>query len=95
MHANKDVTVKSRLSREYGDQTYQDDDGCYIWIGKQQYHYSVTYPVSYKGLCIGIGGSSKILSDAKYEKFNYGILPFAKQNDYIAAPPNYHFMRIK
>ena len=95
MRTNQDVTVKSRLSRDYGNQTYQDDHGCYILIGKQKYHYSITYPASYKGLCIGIGGCSRILSDAKYEKFNYGILPFAKLNDYIEAPKNFHFMKIK
>ena len=95
MRANKGVTVNSRLTREYGQQTHQDDDGCYIYYGKEQYHYSITYPVTYKGLCIGIGGSSRIISDMKYEKFGYGIFPFAKLNDYVDSPKNFYFMKVK
>ena len=91
----KGLKIKEKLVKEYGRKNYYDDDGCHVWLDCQKWHYTITYPKSYKGLCVGIGGCQTLFSNKTEEKFCFGIMPFSKLTDYKKKKTNWHFMRIK
>lgn len=93
------VTVKSNwsLSKEH---EYKDKDGCAITAFTYKLKVTVTYPKNYKGLCIGIGGSTALKEDTKNQKNNNkfwsGKLPFGKTTYYSKTDKDIaHFMRVK
>ena len=92
---NTGVYVSVKELKEYGKITTYDNDGCYVWLTKQPYRYTITYPASYKNLCIGVGGCSYLYTNVTEEKFNCGVTAFANTRDYKARPGNWHFMRVR
>ena len=55
----------------------------------------ITYPASYKNLCIGIGGCSYYGVNEAEEKFLCGVTAFKNLKDYRMKPSNWHFMRVR
>ena len=92
---NPNVKVTRKLKKRYGNKTYRDNDGCYVWLTKEIYHITIKYPKNYKNLCIGVGGPSYFYDNTTDEKWMYGVAPFGHMRDYKKNPRNWHFMRIK
>ena len=92
---NTGVDAEERFVKEYGKVTTYDNDGCYVWLTKQVCRYKITYPATYKNLCIGVGGCPELYRSAMEDKFNLGITAFANLRDYKALPSNWHFMRVR
>ena len=56
----------------------------------------MTYPSNYKGLCIGLGGVTKLSETSKDKKFNKGKVSFNKTSLYSKKDKSIaHFMRVK
>ncbi len=91
------VTVSRTQNWKYSKaKKYRDSDGCEAYIKDASIKVKVIYPSSYKGLCIGVGGSTKLgggKNDAKYWK---GSVPFGKTS-YVSKKDKAvaHFMRVK
>lgn len=92
-----DVTVTRTQNWKYSSaKKYYDKDGCWAEIGNASIKVKIVYPASYKGLCIGVGGSTKLggtKDDAKYWK---GSVPFGKTSYFSKKDKTVaHFMRVK
>ncbi len=92
---NKNVTViaapRVYPTRKY----YRDDDGCWVSLSNSSMIVEVTYPKNYKGLCIGIGGSTELVQTAKDKKFFEGKAVFGKTSYYSKKDKSVaHFMRV-
>lgn len=93
---------KKKVVAEYGDWVYSplkyyyDDDGCWVSLPKNgSLKVKVTYPKDYKGLCIGIGGSTELVQTAKDKKFFEGKAVFGKTSYYSKKDKSVaHFMRV-
>ena len=92
---NTGVRVSVKELKPIGKVTTYDNDGCHVWLEKFPYKYKITYPASYKNLCIGIGGCSYYGVNVAEEKFNCGVTAFKNLKDYKMSPSNWHFMRVK
>lgn len=75
---------------------YRDDDGCWAAIEKSaSMKLKVTYPKDYKGLCIGIGGSTNLVQTANDKKFFDGKAVYGKTSFYSKKDKSVaHFMRV-
>ena len=89
------VRVSVKDLKPFGKVTTYDDDGCSVWLEKYSSKYKITYPASYKNLCIGIGGCSYYGVNEAEEKFLCGVTAFKNLKDYKMKPSNWHFMRVK
>lgn len=74
----------------------KDGDGCTLNTYRQQISYKIIYPKSYKGLCIGLGGSTGLTvkkNDTRFwnGKAAFGQTSFLSKKDKSIA----HFMRVK
>ena len=90
---------KKKVVAEYGDwvystpQYYYDAHGC--WLGLKNASVKVTYPKDYRGLCIGIGGSTALQDTANDTKFWNGKAAFGKTSYYSKKDKSVaHFMRV-
>lgn len=91
------VTVTRPQNWKYSKaKKYRDSDGCEAYIKDASIKVKVIYPSTYKGLCIGVGGSTKLggsKNDAKYWK---GSVPFGKTSYFSKKDKSVaHFMRVK
>lgn len=90
------VSVKRLTGWKYTKpKYYKDDDGCSAWLSNASIKVKVTYPADYKGLCIGVGGSTKLggtKNDTKYweGKVKFGKTSYLSSKDKSVA----HFMRV-
>ena len=76
--------------------TYTDSDGCWVKLHNTSVKLKITYPKDYKGLCIGVGGFTKLKATKNDEKFNNGLISFAKTSYYSKKDKSVaHFMRVK
>ncbi len=74
---------------------YYDDDGCYVWLSNITKKVKVTYPKNYKGLCIGVGGSTALKDTNNNTKFWNGKGTFKKTTYYSSKDKSVaHFMRV-
>ena len=92
------ITVQRSSWRHSKQKTYRDSDGCYVYFPtKTSVKVTITYPKSYKSLCLGITGNNKIFDSSTKtdEKFWNGKIPFGKSTYYTTGKTNSHWMRIK
>ena len=76
--------------------TYKDEDGCWVRLHNSTVTFKVTYPSNYKGLCIGLGGITKLSETSKDKKFSNGKVSFNKTSFYSKKDKSVaHFMRVK
>lgn len=89
------VTVKQIGKPKYQAKYYYDKDGCYVWISNITKKVKVTYPKNYKGLCIGVGGSTSLKNTKNDTKFWNGKVAFKKTSYYSSKDKSVaHFMRV-
>lgn len=88
-----DVTVKASDWETLNEKTYTDAHGCYVTIRDIRRTVTVTYPASYKGLCLGVGGETRMESAAT-KKFWKGKLSFKKTELCKDAKKYAAFMRV-
>lgn len=75
--------------------TYKDRDGCYVNLVNARVKVKVIYPRTYKGLCIGTGGSTSINDTKNDTKFWNGKAAFGKTTFYSKKDKSVaHFMRV-
>lgn len=94
----KGVTVKRSDWKYSKSKTYRDNDGCWAYFPpKYTIKLAITYPKSYKGLCLGVAGCNKTVSETPKtdERFWYGKTSFGKSTYYTTGKTNSHWMRIK
>ncbi|MCI9260941.1 hypothetical protein [uncultured Adlercreutzia sp.] len=80
-----------------------DEDKCHSLAldRKMKIHVAITYPASYKGLCIGIGGYNKKAETKADKQFWQGKVAFSKTSFYKNAKTksgkklNSYWMRVK
>lgn len=92
---NKDVYVQSSTWVSSPKKYYYDSHGC--WVSTLSYTRSVkvTYPKNYKGLCIGVCGSTTLKSTKKNDAFWDGKTTFGKTSYYDKKDKSVaHFMRV-
>lgn len=94
---NKGVTVTSTKGWTYSKSTtYKDSDGCWVRLSNPSIKLKITYPKNYKGLCIGVGGSTRVDVTKNDTKFSEGKVAFNKTSRYSKKDKMVsHFMRIK
>lgn len=92
-----DVTVEVVKDWTYSKTTkYSDPHGCWVTLSNPSIKFKVTYPKDYKGLCIGLGGMTKLKATKNDTKFWYGKNTFAKTSYYSKKDKSIaHFMRVK
>lgn len=92
------VTVKRGDWKYTKQKTYRDNDGCWAYFpAKISVKVTITYPKSYKNLCLGVMGNNKTFDGPTKadEKFWYGKTAFGKSTYYTTGKTNSHWMRIK
>lgn len=98
VNGNKhDVTVV--LEKDWTDSTptkYSDSDGCWVKNTNVSVGVKIIYPKNYKGLCIGVGGSTKLKRTNNDIKFSNGKVSFTKTSFCSKKDKTItHFMRVK
>ena len=93
----KGVTVETVKAWTHSKSTtYKDEDGCWVRLHNSTVTFKVTYPSNYKGLCIGLGGITKLSETSKDKKFSNGKVSFNKTSFYSKKDKSVaHFMRVK
>lgn len=92
---DKGVTV-GRASWVYsGEKTYKSGSRS-VTIRNASMSVTIEYPLTYKGMCIGVGGWSTIEESEADEAFWSGEIPFWKaKGKYSTKKKVCHFMRMK
>lgn len=95
------VSVKLSKWKYSKNKKFKDGDGCWVkYPLRAQVKVTITYPASYKGLCLGVGANSYFnpegstaykVNQAHFE----GKRPFGKTYMYKKGKTNSHWMRIK
>lgn len=90
------VTVRTYGWSTLDERKQEDKDGCFLYSYKKGIAFTVIYPKSYKGLCIGLGGSTGLTvkkNDTRFwnGKAAFGQTSFLSKKDKSIA----HFMRVK
>ena len=77
--------------------TYKGQNGYGITLGKKVFTLKITYPASYEGVCLGMGGTRKHQTSSKVDQFFEGKIPFYKATDLYNPKKEKmaHFMRIR
>ena len=94
----KDVTVQFMKGWTYSNYTtYRDEDNCWVKLSDATIKVKVIYPKNYKGLCVGISGTTKYSKSSNDNKYSNGNASFNKANYYFSKKDKSvaHFMRIK
>lgn len=101
----KDLEAKNDVNVDvtYGDwkssneKHYDDEDGCGIWEYKTaKSNVTITYPDTYKNLCIAVGGRTAIKYTAQDKKWGEGKTTFSKTSFYSKADKSVcHCMRVQ
>ncbi|MDE5782443.1 MAG: hypothetical protein K2I03_13360 [Lachnospiraceae bacterium] len=92
---NMDIYVQSSSWVYSPKKYYYDSHGC--WVSTRSYTRSVkvTYPKNYKGLCIGVCGSTAIKDTKNDDAFWNGKVAFGKTSYYDKKDKSVaHFMRV-
>lgn len=93
---DKGVTIKTADAKFSNWKKSTDNDGCWVRIAQTcTQKITITYPSSYKDLCIGVGGVN--LKDATKSDgaFWDGEQTFGKTSYYKKGKTNSHWMRVK
>lgn len=92
---NRKVKVNAGKWKYSNAKTYSDKDGCWIRISNANVKIKITYPKSYKNLCIGAGGNTKLKKSKNDIKFWNRKATFANTTYYSKKDSSVaHFMRI-
>lgn len=103
-NTGKDLEVKNKQKvtvEQIGDwkystpKYYYDNDGCWVRLSNVSVKVKVTYPKTYKGLCIGVGGRTTVKNTKNNTKFWEGKVAFKKTTYYSTKDKSVaHFMRV-
>ncbi len=90
------VTVSDSGWTTKNTKYYRDSHGCYVYLSVNTTKVTIVYPENYKGLTIGICGSTKLKMTRGDKKFIAGKVPFGKTSYYAKKNKKVaHFMRVK
>lgn len=90
-----DVSVESSKWVYSRKKYFRDSHGCWISSSDSTKKVKVTYPKNYKGLCIGLCGSTTVKDSKKNNAFWNGKATFGKTTYYDKKDKSVaHFMRV-
>lgn len=90
------VTIRNAGWKNLKTRKEEDKDGCCTYGFKKSVSYTVIYPKSYKGLCIGFSGVTSLTTKKNDTRYMNGQAVFGKTSFFSKKDKSIaHFMRVK